>query len=255
MRLQNKYVLINTPVHATFNDRVEVEVDKHRCKVYEVIPSIHMNTSIKNIHSTDHQQLLTTWLVDKDIVQRLLSSHHCLAIVDGSFFPKHLEYISAYWKFIYNRRVFGKGNFVAKVTPHLQSAYAAEVCGGLGILSSVKQIMDALPQKNLIDLTIGTDCQSAIHRFSSKQHVVSFDSALSYKVREFLHIKETYIRRLQTIKISGHQDKVKKHHELSFEERINILCDDGAKELIREQIVVNGNPPFPFQFSSLQVFN
>ena len=109
-------------MHAIFNDRVEVEVDKHRCKVYEVIPSIHMNTSMKNIHSTDHQQLLTTWLVDKDIVQSLLLSHHCLAIVDGFFFPEHPEYISAHWKFICNRKIFGKGGFVAKVAPHLQSA-------------------------------------------------------------------------------------------------------------------------------------
>ena len=56
---------------------------------------------------------------------------------------------------------------------------------------------------------------------------------------------------LHTFKIAGHQDKVKKDDELLFGEWINILCDNEAKELIREQIRVNGQPPTPFwtQFS------
>ena len=115
--------------------------------------------------------------------------------------------------------------------------------------------MDCSGQKKKIDFALGTDCQSAIHKFLSIQKVVPFDSKLSYKVHELQHIKSTYIRKFSTFKIAGHQDDVKKAYDLSFEERINILCDAGAKQLIREQIASNGIPIFPFQLKSPTVVN
>ena len=181
-----------------------------------------------------HQQTLTTWSAHVNTVQHMLLSNNCSVIVDGSFFPDRPEFILAHWKFILHKKIVGKGGFVAKVESHHQSAYAAEACGGLGVLSSVRQIMDKLIQKKTIDLLLGTDCQSVIHKFSSTQRVTSFDSKLSYEVREFLSIRNTYIRKMHTFKIASHQDKVKKLHELSFAERVNILCDEEAKKLIRE---------------------
>ena len=128
-------------------------------------------------------------------------------------------------------------------------------CGGFGVLSSVTQIMVKLRKKKTVDLLLGTDCQSAIHKFSSAQRVVSFNSKLSYEVREFLSIKNTCIRKMHTFKIASHQEKVKKLHELSFAERVNIMCDEEAKKLIREQILLNIRPSFPFQFNSPTVLN
>jgi len=64
---------------------------------------------------------------------------------------------------------------VAKVPPHLQSAYAAEVCGGLGVLTSIKQIMTDGDSLRKVDLMLGSDCQSAMHKFDSSHRVVSFD--------------------------------------------------------------------------------
>ena len=61
-----------------------------------------------------------------------------------------------------------------------------------------------------------------------------FNSKLSYEVQDLLQIKSSHVKDLQTIKIAGHQDKMKKHHELSFEERISMRCDKEAKELIRD---------------------
>ena len=106
--------------------------------------------------------------------------------------------------------------------------------------------MDHQGQQKKIDFVLRTDCQSVIHKFLSIQKVVSFDSKLSYKVYELLHIKSTYIRDLSTFKIAGYQDDVKKAHKLSFEKQINIQCDAEAKKLIREQIISNGIPLFPF---------
>ena len=180
------------------------------------------------------------------IMLQMLESNKCSAIVDGSFFPAHPEFISAHWKFIYNKKIIGQDSFVAKVKSHLQYAYAAEVCGGLRVLSSIQQVMDRPGQRKKIDFALGTDCQSAIHKFLSIQKVVPFDSKLSYEVRELQHIKSTYIKEFSTFKIAGHQDDVKKAYDLSFEERINILCDTEAKQLIREQVASNGTPIFPF---------
>ena len=72
----------------------------------------------------------------------MLESNKCSAIVDRSFFPAHPEFISAHWKFIYKKNLISKGSFIAKVQSHLQSAYATEVCGGLGVLSLLQQVMD-----------------------------------------------------------------------------------------------------------------
>jgi len=254
-RLRNKYRLTHDSVNALFTDNVEVEVHKDRCKVFDLIPPIQVGSSTSSTEVDQLRQPLTTWLVETAIVLQMLESNQCSAIVDGSFFPAHPEFISAHWKFIYNKKIVGQGGFVAKVQSHLQSAYAAEVCGGLGVLSSIQQVMDCSGQRKKIDFALGTDCQSAIHKFLFIQKVVPFDSKLSYEVRELQHIKSTYIRKLSTFKIAGHQDDVKKAYDLSFEERINILCDAEAKQLIREQIESNGSPTFPFQLKSPTVVN
>ena len=84
-----------------------------------------------------------------------------------------------------------------------------------------------------IDISIGANCQSVIHKFSSNQKVVSFDVALSYEIREFLRLKKKHVRLLTTSKIAGHQDRVKQRIELTFDELLNILCNREAKELTR----------------------
>ena len=84
---------------------------------------------------------------------------------------------------------------------------------------------------------------------------MSFNSKLSYEVREFLRLKNKYIKLLTTCKIAGHQDRVKQQQKLTFEERINTMCDHEAKELIREQIRTNSNPALLFPTYSPWVFN
>ena len=127
--------------------------------------------------------------MDASITQCILTSNKCIAVVDSSFFPIHSEFISAHWKFVYESKVIGYGGFVAKVQTYLQSAYAAEVCSRLEVLTSIKQIMIHYSQDNKIDLMLESDYQSVIHKFSSRQKVNSFDSKLSYIICELLHIK------------------------------------------------------------------
>ena len=115
---------------------------------------------------------------------------------------------------------------------------------------SIKQIIMHHNQVKKINLILGLDCQSAIHKFSLRQRLISFDSKLSYVIRELLYVKQSYINNLTMVKIAGYQDNVKRLNALSFLECLNILCDLEAKKLIREQIDIAGNPFFPFQFNS-----
>ena len=138
-------------VNAIFTDNVEVEVHRDHCKVFDLIPPVQVGSPTSSTEVDQPYQPLTTWLVETAIVLQMLESNEYSAIVDGSFFLVHPEFISAHWKFIYNKKIIGQGSFVAKVQPHLQFAYAAEVCGGLGVLSSIQQVMDRLgQQKRLI---------------------------------------------------------------------------------------------------------
>ena len=80
-------------------------------------------------------------------------------------------------------------------------------------------------------MRLGSDCQSAINKFLLTQKVVSFDSALSYKAREFLSLKSKLTKLLTTFKIADHQTNLKQKKELIFDERINVMCNHKAKEL------------------------
>ena len=108
----------------------------------------------------------------------------CIAVLDRSFFLEHQECISAHWKFAHEKKVIEEGEFVAKAKQYLQSTCAVEVCVRLGILSSIE---DALTEQTeaRINLMIGSDCQSAMHKFNARQKVTSFNSKLSKIIREF----------------------------------------------------------------------
>ena len=67
------------------------------------------------------------------MIVHLLETNNYLAIVDGSFFPECPEYISVYWKFICNKKVFSSRDFITIVSTHLQFMHIVEVCRGLGI--------------------------------------------------------------------------------------------------------------------------
>ena len=252
-RLSNKYVLTDTVTHGCFQDRVEVELQKNRCKVFSSISTYQTDLPRQN-QSMTNPLGLTTWIGHHSQICQILLSGKCLAVVDGSFFPEHQEYISAHWMFVYKKKVIGQGGFVAKVEQHLQSAYSSEVCGGLGILSSIKEIMTGQTEER-INFTIGSDCQSAIHMFKTRQKVISFNSKLSEIVREILHIRNKFVKNLVTEKIAAHQDEVKPRHKWSLMEYVNVLCDAEAKKLIREQVATSGSPTLPFTLNSPMLVN
>ena len=117
--------------------------------------------------------------------------------------------------------------------PPLRSACAAEVCRGLGVLVAI-EIVQGDRACSKINFVLGSDCQSDIHKFSTRQKIMSFNSRISEVVREFLRIRNKCMNNLVTEKIAAHQDEVKRADQLSFMERINIQCDAEAKEWIQK---------------------
>ena len=69
------------------------------------------------------------------------------------------------------------------------------MCGGLGVLTLIKQAIIGSKSGIKIDFTLRSVCQSSIHKFDLKERVVSFDSKLSFIVREILHLKKCYVKK------------------------------------------------------------
>ena len=113
-------------------------------------------------------------------------SSRCLAVVDGLLFLEHPEYVSTHWKFIHEKKIIGQGNFASKVQSHLRLVNPAEVCSGLGALILTKQIMISSRSNVKINFTLGSNCQSTMHKFDLRQ--VSFDSKLSCIIRKILQM-------------------------------------------------------------------
>ena len=61
-----------------------------------------------------------------------------------------------------------------------------------------------------INFVLESDCQSAIHKFSTRQKVISFNSRISRVVREFLRMRNKCVHNLVTEKIAAHQDEAKR---------------------------------------------
>ena len=88
-RMCNKHLLPDDVVNIFLQDRVEVEAQRNRCKVFDLIlpPQVCSSLSCDEvIHNEPH---LKTWLVDMNVALRLLESNTCSAIVDGSFFSEY----------------------------------------------------------------------------------------------------------------------------------------------------------------------
>ena len=86
-RLSNKCILTDITVDGCFQERVEVELQKNRCKVFRNMPLNPSPAPRQNL--VLDQKHLTTWTgMHAQICQILLSGKY-LAVVDGSFFPEH----------------------------------------------------------------------------------------------------------------------------------------------------------------------
>lgn len=246
-RLSDKHILTDMTANGCFQERVEVELQKNRCKTFSNIPLNQSPAPRQNL--VLDQKDLTTWTGNYEQTCQILLSGKCLAVADGSFFPENPECASAHWKFMRMKKIIGQGGFAAKVQQHLRLASAAEVCGGLRVLSLVEKVLIRQTRHNIC-LAIGTDCQSAMHKFTANQKAISFNSKLSEIAREFTRIQQECIKKFFTEKIAGHQDEVKLRHQWSIMEHVNMQCNREAKELIREQVEISGSPNLPFILTS-----
>ena len=59
---------------------------------------------------------------------------------------------------MHDKKIIDSGGFVAKVEPYLQSACAAKVCGGLGILALIQYLLESFNSIEKINVRLSSDC-------------------------------------------------------------------------------------------------
>jgi len=79
-----------------FQERVEVEIQKNRCKIFDTISPTPSYSVMRPTRGIDRQSNLRQWLIDVGAAHSLLASNKYLEVVDGSFFPENLKFISAH---------------------------------------------------------------------------------------------------------------------------------------------------------------
>ena len=92
---------------------------KDRCKVHNKAPfRLNRLSNISNMQANDKNGS-TEWKISARNILSVLLSGNCLVVVDSSFFLELLEFISAYWIFVINNHIIGRGEFIGKVSEDL----------------------------------------------------------------------------------------------------------------------------------------
>ena len=105
----------------------------------------------------------TRQLIGAEYLENAFFTDKYFVVVDGSFFLEYPEFISAYWFFIFRTQVTETGNFVAKVSRDLQSAFIAEVCRVLGVLLSTLKVWKSWGVSKKLNFKLVSDCKSALY--------------------------------------------------------------------------------------------
>ena len=95
----NKYILTEDEVTEVFEQSIEVDIVRNRCKVYGLnIP--RPVVLIENINTQQMNTMWSTrWLIGSEYLKSAIFTNNCNIVVDRSFFPEHPEFIAAYWFF------------------------------------------------------------------------------------------------------------------------------------------------------------
>ena len=75
-----------------FQERVEVEMQKNWCKAFDSIFAAQIGIQRQN-PSLSNWQSFTKCLVKQSQLSIIVFPGKCVVVVDGSFFPEHLEYV------------------------------------------------------------------------------------------------------------------------------------------------------------------
>ena len=113
--LCSKYLQANEIVREIFKDRVEVELQKNCCKVFDQLLMLDAQGRIGVNDVAQSSVNLTSQKISSNVMVQMLNLKKHLAIVNGFFFLEYPEYVSAHQKFIYDKQVVGNGGFVTRV--------------------------------------------------------------------------------------------------------------------------------------------
>ena len=172
--------------------------------------------------------------------------------IDSSFFPQCSYLILAHIIIISNNEKIGKANFICTIALPYRDSYALELCSTLAIMKIVKYlILESNDRENQFAISINTDCTLVIFFLFSTLKIISNIISLYQVKREILLLKQRHDIIIKPYKVDAHQDDIKSWNRLSFQEKLNTICNERAKRFILSKN--RDTVPFPFILHSLYI--
>ena len=141
---------------------METDVTSNRHKVCDLdqrLSQVILENESDNLRLNNG---ITEWFYDEMEINDMLKSGSCYAVVCRSFFHEDSDLILSFWIFAADKRTLGRGRYVAHVGADLQSTFAAQLCGGLGVLESIKILWKNMKEDSKLRFSLVSDCKIAL---------------------------------------------------------------------------------------------
>jgi len=189
--------------------------------------------------------------VDNEIFSKLLVTGELTILVDRLFFPHKSSLVSAYFVITHKNRKIGSRDFISTIALLYRKPFNLELCRVLTICKVIEYIVQKKKIKQLIHIRITSDYAAVINFLHQLRSTISNKAILHQIKREILLIKEKINLQITPFKVTGYQDKLIPFNKLSFLEKVNTICNQKVKSLIRSE--TRETIPFPFVLSSLYI--
>jgi len=207
----------------------------HICSVPPSIPI----TTVSNRNLTIPVEMLQEWIdkytnFDINKVIQAIQEKNISFSIDGSFFPQNSKYIAAHIIITKGKKKLGIANFICTISIPYCHAYVAELCGTLAIfkiiqlylLSSLITLISPVP------VEVNSDCALVLSFIPSSQKIINNSISLYQVKQEILYLKQIFNLTIKPNKIQAYQNDKRSWNCLSFQEKINTICNKRAKYLI-----------------------
>ena len=218
------------------------------CSAMEVLSSNTARDVAAQQESLRIDQWIDTymqWFEPRNRVRELLLQGNCRVVADGSYMKELDENLgAAYWILETHRGVcIGKGGCLT--SGGIGNAFRAELVGIYGALLALVWALQG--QRLTRDVWIGCDCKSALDCLLWKDRKTSCSLKHHDVRREIRHLRTRCGLVVRGRHIDGHRDRVCAWNELSRWEQLNVMCDAGAKTILRDAITrgSTGIPSLP----------
>ena len=172
-----------------------------------------------------------------------------VCITDISFFLEKLHLISAAWVALVDQVIVAKGDFISSVLIEYAYPFTAEIYRVLAIIIVINHMLIKYPNiLSTLYLTIRLDYQLVLDNLWNSLSIITWTRYLYQLIREIKRIQYNWSLKLRPEKIKVYQDNIISSEKLTWLERLNIMCNTRAKELVKNEN--RSIVPFPFELTS-----